>query len=536
MKKKAFFLCPALILLFVLPGLPAQTSEDKTEPPLQEQKQRFDPAEQQEFIMVDSPHAYDFNPHTANYTNEAQLFTGLYEGLFSYDPYSLDPSLALAESYHTSRDKKIWTFTIRKNARFSNGDPITAESFRRAWLSLLDPETNAPFASLLDSISGIASYRTGQGKAEDVGIMVRDEYTLVLRLDMPTEHLPRILCHHAFSAVHPDPGVYSGAFVLEAASSGSVRLVKNENYHDSARVALPAITIRLSDDRDETAYLMNTGNAHWSTSNVNTEKLLDMETIKVFGEFATEYLFFKSDRFPWNQSDFRIALLTAVPWKELRSQSLVPAKTFIYPLMGYAAPEGFSDSDPEEAKMLLEQAKLEHGLSADQEMTIVFAISDTDYMKEMAKLLSDAWEKIGIKVDVQTTPVNRYLQSIETWQADLFSYIWIGDFADPVAFLELFRGDSSLNVSAWHNEEFNRLMNEAAGVSDSKKRYQLLSEAEAVLLNQGVVLPVSHPVSLNVIDLDAIGGWYTNALDIHPLKALYFTGKTEKIPNLVRKF
>jgi oligopeptide transport system substrate-binding protein len=266
---------------------------------------------------------------------------------------------------------------------------------------------------------------------------------------------------------------------------------------------------------------------------VNTEKLLDQRSIKIFGEFATEYLFFKSDRFPWNNSAFRLALLTATPWKELRSKSLVPAKTFIYPLLGYSAPEGFSDSDLEEARMLLEQAKLENGVKADQELSIVFAISDTEYMKEMAQLLSDAWEKIGVKVEVQSTPVNRYLLSIESWEADLFSYIWIGDFADPVAFLELFRGDSSMNVSAWKNAEYNQLMNEASAVSDTKIRYQLLAAAEAVLLDQGVVLPVSHPVSLNVIDLTVVGGWYTNALDIHPLKSLYFTGKTEKIPNVV---
>jgi oligopeptide transport system substrate-binding protein len=74
-------------------------------------------------------------------------------------------------------------------------------------------------------------------------------------------------------------------------------------------------------------------------------------------------------------------------------------------------------------------------------------------------------------------------------------------------------------------------MDEASASSDSRKRYQILAEAEALLLNQGVVLPVSHPVSLNIIDLKAIGGWYANALDIHPLKALYFTGKTDVIPN-----
>jgi oligopeptide transport system substrate-binding protein len=532
MKKMRIFVKILLAAAFLMPLSAAETDEtpsNKTQP------KRFPEAAQKDFIIVGSPHDYDFNPHTANYTNEAQLFTGLYEGLFSYDPYSLDPVPALAESYRVSRDKKIWTFTIRKNAAFSNGEPITAGSIRQSWLTLLAPVTNAPFASLLDSISGASAYRTGRGKAGDVGIIARDDNTLIIQLDTPTEHLPRILCHHAFSAVHPDPNVYSGAFVLAKATPGAIVLEKNEHYYDASHVALPSITIRMSEDRDETAYLLNTGNAHWATSVVNTDKLLEPGAIKVFGEFATEYLFFKSDRFPWNNSAFRLALLTAVPWGELRANSLVPAKTFIYPLPGYSKPEGFSESDPEEARILLEQAKSDNGIPADKELSIIFAISDTDYMKEMAQILITAWEAIGIKVEIQTTPVNRYLESIESWEADLFSYIWIGDFADPVAFLELFRGDSSLNVSGWQNYEYNRLMDEASASSDSKKRYQLLAEAEALLLNQGVVLPVSHPVSLNVIDLKAIGGWYSNALDIHPLKALYFTGKTDVIPNLVRR-
>jgi oligopeptide transport system substrate-binding protein len=139
-----------------------------------------------------------------------------------------------------------------------------------------------------------------------------------------------------------------------------------------------------------------------------------------------------------------------------------------------------------------------------------------------------------VTVQVELTPANRYLASIESWKADLFSYIWIGDFADPMAFLELFRGSSSLNPSGWSDREYDRLLNEAAIAGDSKKRYQILAEAEAILLDSGEVLPVSHPISLNVIDLNAIGGWYRNALDIHPLKSIYWTGKDGSLPNLVK--
>jgi oligopeptide transport system substrate-binding protein len=182
----------------------------------------------------------------------------------------------------------------------------------------------------------------------------------------------------------------------------------------------------------------------------------------------------------------------------------------------------------------MEQAKKDAGMATDAPLSLIFAISDTDYMKEMAELLSDAWEQIGVTLDVETTPSDRYLDSIAAWEADLFSYIWIGDFADPVAFLELFRGSSTLNVSTWANSDYDRLMAEAAAVQDSKKRLDVLAGAEAILLDEGVVIPISHPVSLNVIDLGSVGGWHRNALDIHPFKGLYFTGKTESLPNLVR--
>jgi oligopeptide transport system substrate-binding protein len=368
-----------------------------------------------------------------------------------------------------------------------------------------------------------------------VRISARDEPTLIITLANPTEHFNRILCHHAFAAVHPSGvagRVFSGPFVLAENSSDRIRIEKNENYWGAQDVALPSITVRFSDDYDENAYQMNIGNADWAAS-VNSSKLLDQRIIKFYGEFATEYFFFKADRFPWNDSDFRTALITAVPWDKLRSQALVPARTFIYSLHGYDPPDGFSDYDIAEAKILLKQARQNAQMTENAPLTITIAISNSDYMKSQAEVLKTAWEEIGIIVEVQTTPPSRYIQSIGSWQADLFTYTWIGDFADPVAFLVLFRGDSSLNITAWKDAHFDSLLQKANACTDASERFGILAEAEELLLNSGAVLPVSHPVSVNVIDTNAVGGWYVNALDIHPYKYLYFTGRIQAIPNLV---
>jgi oligopeptide transport system substrate-binding protein len=503
--------------------------------PGSERPKRYDAALQRNFTIIEYPHEYNLDPQTANYSNEAQLFTGLYEGLFSYDPYSLDPVPALASSHKTSRDKKTWTFTIRENALFSNGDKITAFTVRNSWLKLLEPGNDAPFASLLDCVEGAEAYRTGKGSAAGVGITAEDETTLTVRLVTPTEHLNRILCHHAFAVMHPSGGsVFSGPFVLKEYGADKIVLEKNQLYHGADDVALPSITVIFSEDQEENAYLINMGDADWSVS-ANPNKLLDQRAIKVYSEFGTEYFFFKADRFPWNVAEFRSALLTAVPWDELRAQAHVPAKTFIYSLHGYASPSGLTEYDAAEAKKMLAAAKKNAGIGEGDSVSITIAISNSEYMKAQAQILKTAWEAIGITVEVQTTPPSRYLDSIESWKADLFTYTWIGDFADPVAFLELYRGDSTLNITEWKNAEFDDLLSRASACSNSTERFQLLSKAEEVLLNSGAVIPVSHPVSVNVIDTNTVGGWYANTLDIHPYKYLYFTGRVRAIPNLARQ-
>jgi len=189
-----------------------------------------------------SLHSYDMNPHTAAFTAEAQLFTGLYEGLFSYDPVNLAPLPAICSSYKISRDKKRWTFSLRNDAKFSDGTLITAKDVKNSWISLLET-ANAPFASLLDCIEGASDFRNGKISAQDVRIDARDDFTVVVHLTEPAGHLPKILCHHAFSVVSENKNAYSGAFVLESYDGNEILIKKNEFYWDSENVKIPEIKI-----------------------------------------------------------------------------------------------------------------------------------------------------------------------------------------------------------------------------------------------------------------------------------------------------
>ena len=169
----------------------------------------------------------------------------------------------------------------------------------------------------------------------------------------------------------------------------------------------------------------------------------------------------------------------------------------------------------------------------NQKLSLICAIQDSDYSLELAKKLKDAWAKIDVELIIQKTPANRYLKSIPGWNAQIFTYSWVGDFADPVAFLELFRGNSSLNVSGWKDGFYDNLLQEAATLS-GKDRLIKLSEAEQYLLDAGMIIPISHSVAFNAIDVSYIKGWFENALNFHPLKNIYLE-KEKSFPNIVKK-
>ena len=484
----------------------------------------------EELVISNSSHMYNLDPHTANYADEAQLFSGLYEGLFSYDPRTLEPVPGVAEGFKISRDKRTWTFTIRENAKFSNGEAITAQSVVDSWKALLDLRKNAPFSSMLDFVLGYKEYRVGQQTDfSKLGFRVADDRTLVVTLRSPTEHFSKILCHHAFSVVHPDKNVFSGAFVIQENSMQQIVLGKNPHYWDNAAVELDKITVLLTDDPAENTQAFNRGEIHWLAGDMNAEQILDQRAVLVSMQFGTEFLFFKTDMPLVNNEDFRNALLYALDWNKLREKSLKKAETLVSPFLGYPEVLGLGDQDLIMAKSLLEKS----GYNAEKSAPIIIFLPNDEYSVGKGQLLVDCWKQIGVNVRLQTTEISRYLDEVSTSPAHVFSYIWIADFADPLAFLELFRGSSNLNESRWSSKQFDYLLEKAAQTRDQKERLKKLAEAEQVLLDSGVIMPISHTISLNVVDLSVVSGWYDNALDIHPFK--YIKLKKAAPPNnLVR--
>ena len=509
------------------------TPEELLELENAEEKQRAEkdrlPQElQQNFIIVEPVRVHELNPQITNYSSDSQILNGLYEGLFTLSPVSLEPQYAIAKEFKISRDKKRWTITLRDDARFSNGEKITAEAVRDCWLRML-ANPASPYSSLFDIVRGAEAFRMGQGDFSEVGIYASAENVLSIYLNAPANYLPKILCHTAFSVTHSNPEIYSGPYELEIVAEKKYILKKNPYYWDYNNVTLERITFVQSENADDNTYYYNTGAVDWVTANVNQSKLLDLKSIQLSATFGTGYLYFKmSNKKPadsscakvWDYPEFRNALLEAFPWNEIHKKYLIPATTLVYPLSGYPQIDGFDYTDQIEASLKMKDARAKYEIPQEEIIPLVMHIFENEFTEEDEKLIREAFEPLGVELKITKIPSWQYYATIGAADADILVTSWIGDFADPLAFLELFRGGSTMNDSGWKNEHFDALLEQAATAGETE-RLNLLGQAETILLDEGMVIPLYRSVSSSIIDLSEVGGWFVNAFDVHPLKYLY---------------
>jgi oligopeptide transport system substrate-binding protein len=494
------------------------------------QEQAPDKKERAELVVAFSGTEPELNPLKAYQADEAQIFTALFEGLFTYHPFSLEPVPALAESWTLSEDKRTWTFKLRESARYWNGDPVLASHFRDSWLSMIDPAADAPYSSLFDFIEGAKDFRLGKTRdPRKVAISTQGERTLVVTLASPAAYFPRVLCHHSFAPLHPqmlgkkdwsDGAILSnGPYYIVDRTKDSLSLVRNELYWDAKSVKIPKLSIRFGDQPEAAAALYDAGRAQWLAGDVDLDALKDKRGVSVNAMFATHYYFVRSDAAPWNDRRVRRALALALPWQDIRKEHLLPAPTLVFPIPGYPKLDGITASDAGEAKKLLAEAGYPEGKGVPE---LVIRITPSQDAGRIADLMAKAWKtELGIGVKVEVVPFDGYYQSLKKSDYVVGSSTWIGDFADPYTFLQMWRSDSNLNDAKYRDDEYETLV-ERSLTEEGETRYKTLSEAEKLLLEGGVVLPISYTPAVNVIDTDEIDGWYANPLDIHPFKYLEY--------------
>ncbi len=496
----------------------------------------FPNEEDRVFRINFSPSEMNLNPHLGFTTSEAQIFTAIHEGLVAYNPQDLKPEPAMAESWEISDDGRTYTFHLRKGLKWSNGEALGASDLKASWIKLLNPKNKREYASMLDVIKGAQAYRKGKGKEEALGIEVPDEGTFVVHLAQKTPHFLQLLCHYSFSAVNSGldenghwldmenlpvngPYVYKGR-----RQEDSVLLFsKNPFYWDKDRVKIPEIEVLFSKDAKVLMEQFRLYKVDWIASGWGSEKA-DGQSLHIHPLFATSYFYFNNQEKPWNDPRVRKGLALLLPWEKIRSSSYLPTSRLVPDIPGYPAFEGIEKENIKEAMKLLKEAGYPRGKGLP-----VIKIRVSSGNDPVLGLMKETWEKyLKTRVVIDEVPYPRFFSSLKEPAYSIGEISWIGDYADPMTFLQMWLSDSSLNDACYKSRRYDKILKQAEGAS----RFEKLGEAEKLLLMTAQVMPISHSPAINLLDLRFIEGWYPNVLDIHPFKYIGFKSSFE-IPGTI---
>ncbi len=480
------------------------------------------------------------DPHKAVNTTEAQLFTGLYEGLVTYHPSTMKPLPGLAAWWKLSDDKLSWTFYLREDARYSNGDKVTAQQIRSSWLKCLSPESGSYFSSLLDVISGAADYRSGRASEEEVGIKAVKDNELLVTLNEPAPQLLSILCHFSFVPVHPVMQniddwsrvrniPVTGPYRIRSSEPDRIVLEANPYYWDRDSIDIETIEVTMNRDPQAVMAKFNRFELDWIMSGYSTNLLTNPNGMVMSPLFGTTYYYFNNRDTPWNRGNVRKALALLLPWDKIYSQQLIPAHTLVPPIGDYPVPAGPMVRNEEEAMKLLDKAGFPGGKGLPE---IVVRIPAGLWGDPVPIWMKQYWEEaLDTTVRIETIPAADYYDSLAEPGYTLGHLSWAGDYADPMTFLQMWQSQSSFNDASFKSREFDDLLKDS-GKTGEENRFGELSQAEKYLLETGEILPLAHFPAIHMLDLRFLGGWYPNALDIHPFKYLYRKNEAP-VPNTI---
>ncbi len=483
----------------------------------------------------------DLDPHITTGVPEHKIQQNIFEGLVSVHPQTLEPVPGVAESWTRSKDGKTYVFKLRKDAKWSNGDPVLASDFVYSWTRLLDPKTAAEYAYQGYYILNGKELNTGKLKdPSKLGVQAVDDHTLKVTLVSPTPFFLGLLDHHSLCPVHrktiekhgpqwtrPENIVTNGAFTVSKWETNKIiTLVPNEKYWDRAKVSLKQAHFLPIENLDTEEKMFRSGKLH-ITNEIPLEKIpyWQKDTSGVYQGvpyLGTYFYWFNTKKKPMDDKRVRKALNLAMDRDRLvkfvTRGGQLPGTTYTPPgTAGYTpTPRLPSDlSRLAEAKKLLADA----GYPGGKGMPSIEILYNThEGHKKIAEALQQMWKQnLGVNVTLFNQEWKVYLDTMRNMQFQLGRQGWIGDYNDPNTFLDLMVSDNGNNRSGWANKAYDALLEKASREPNAKKRMEYFAQAEDMILDELPVLPI-YIYTRNYLKSPDVRGWDNNVQDIHPLK------------------
>jgi oligopeptide transport system substrate-binding protein len=440
-----------------------------------------------------------------------EILQNVMSGLYRLDA-NARPFPDMAEGVDISEDGLNYTFTLRDGIKWSNGDPVTSEDFKYAWLRALDPKTASLYAYIISTfVKGADEYNTGKGSPENVAIETPDDKTLEVTLLAPAPYWLGLTSFFTYLpqqqkfveqqgddyASGTENLLYNGPFKMTQFNPTSgVTVVRNEDYWNADNVDISKVEAKIVKDTDTAVNLFESGELDETV--IDTEFVTEYKgkpELVTTTQFATGYLTFNRKVPLFRNENVRRAIQmgfdrAALNYKILNNGS-EPATGFVPD--GIAGPgnqtfreaEGptMPDYDPQKAKDLFKKGIEEVG----ENPTIELLSEDDSLTRDFVTFMQSEFEKMGMKIDLKPQPFAQRLKLEEDDKYQMSAQAWYADYDDPMTFLDLFESSSTYNTSIaghYKNERYDQLINDAKKETDAAKRMDMLLEAEKILVEE----------------------------------------------------
>ena len=489
-------------------------------------------------VRGNGPEPDSLDPQRARNVESANVLRDLYEGLTIVGRDGA-PAPGVATSWSVGADGLRWTFVLRPQARWSNGDPVVAADFVAALRRLVDPATGSQYAQVVEAIRNAPEVIAGRLPPTALGVAAPDPATLVIELASPTPYLPGLMSHWSTMPVHgpslarhgagfvkPGNLVGNGAFRLVGWVQGAqLDLERNRHYWNDAATRLDRVRFVTQSDENAEYQRWRSGELH-VTATVPRGQFDNIRrdhgaALRLGPQLGTYYFGINLDREPFrSKPGLRRALSLALDRErittavtrvgELPADGWVPPGTFDY------TSQSFDYAGRSMAERIAEARRLyaEAGYSAANPLRFELRYNTGDVHNRIAVAAAAMWmQALGAEAALVVREFKVLQQDVDARQVDLFRSSWIGDYNDAYTFLQLFKSDFGINTPHFRDARYDALLIAAAREVDAAKRRATLEEAERVLLAAHPIIPVHFYVNKHLVS-PRVQGWYDNVMNV----------------------
>ena len=506
------------------------------------------PAEEFELNVNIASEPESIDPALNTAVDGAVMINHMFEGLYKWiDDGNGVAKLVLgqAESVDVNAEKTVYTFKIRENAKWSDGQAVTASDFVYSWQRLVDPATAADYCYMADILLNANEIMAGEKDKSELGVKAIDEHTLEVTLHTPCPYFEEIMAFPSLMPVRQDmiekggdqwtfdlsTYVGNGPYKMESWEHNSkIRLVKSENYYDYAKLGPNAINFALMDDANAIYAAFNSGQLNFIEEVPVAEipTLVEQGKLNIDKYIGTYYVCFQTQKAPFDDVRVRKAFSLAIDRNYIVEQitrtGQVPASGFVpYGVNDALGIEGDDfrtvggnymdvskeayEANCEEARRLLAEAGYEGGAGFP---VVEYLYNTSDNHKAIGEALQQMWQdELGVTVNLVNQEWNTFLQTRKEGNYSIARNGWIADYNDPMSFLDMWMTGGGNNDAQYSNAKYDDLIKQAKATNDPAERMKLMHEAEDILMGEDVVHAAIY--------------FYTNKNMSQGFKGMYYT-------------